>query len=416
MSIIGSTFETTFATYTVERVLGEGGSGRVLAVTDEKGSPYALKALAAERVSKDKVRRFRNELAFCERDNHSAILRVLDYGFVENGGQKIPFYIMPRYSSTLRSHLAAGLSPDQSLRTFTRILDGVEAAHLKQVWHRDLKPENLLSDGDPTKLVVADFGIAHFDEDLLATAVETRDDARLANFVYAAPEQKQRNGKVDARADIFAMGMILVELFTREVPHAKGHKTISSVAPNYAFLDGIADEMLRQAPESRPQTIAKIKEQLIGRQLEFVSKQKLDAAKSSVVPESAVPHVPEFSFASFDYRDRRLFITLDAEPPEGWMQFFQNPPGGHTAVMGSGPESFTLNGRTLSVGVPENSVERVVENARDYATKASFGLRQQWARATEKREREERARLQREVAAEEERLRVLARLNRIGAG
>jgi serine/threonine protein kinase len=414
MTIIGSHFETMSTTYTVERVLGEGGAGRVLAVQDEKGSPHALKVLAWERVSKERVKRFRNELAFCERDIHPAIVQVEDYGFVEKDGRKIPFYVMPRYSSTLRAHITNGLAPEQALKTFVRILDGVEAAHLREVWHRDLKPENFLANGDPTKLVVADFGIAHFGEEVLATAIETRDDARLANFVYAAPEQKQRGAKIDARTDIFSLGLILVELFTGEVPHAKGHKTISSTAPAYAYLDGIANQMLSQAAEDRPVTIGRIKEQLIGRELEFVSKQKLDTATKAVVPQSAVPNVPDFSFASFDYRDGRLLITLNAEPPRGWMEIFKNPNTNHSAIIGSGPEAFSLNGRTLSVPVRENSVEAVVHHARDYAAKASAGLRRHLARVAEKRDREERARLAREVAAEEERLRVLARLNKIG--
>jgi eukaryotic-like serine/threonine-protein kinase len=74
------------------------------------------------------------------------------------------------------------------------------------VFHRDLKPENILYDRNADRLVVADFGIAHFEEDQLLTAVETKDRERLANFKYAAPEQGIRGRPVDHRADIFAFG------------------------------------------------------------------------------------------------------------------------------------------------------------------------------------------------------------------
>ena len=68
----------------------------------------------------------------------------------------------------------------------------MEAAHLKKVVHRDLKPENFLYSSSQNRIVVADFGIARFQEEELYTAVETKAEDRLANFQYASPEQRKR--------------------------------------------------------------------------------------------------------------------------------------------------------------------------------------------------------------------------------
>jgi serine/threonine protein kinase len=80
---------------------------------------------------------------------------------------------------------------------FSQLLDGVEAAHLQQVVHRDLKPENVLHDTKSDQLTVADFGIAQFEEEELYTLIETTPNRRLANFQYAAPEQRNRGAAVD---------------------------------------------------------------------------------------------------------------------------------------------------------------------------------------------------------------------------
>ncbi len=69
-------------------------------------------------------------------------------------------------------------------------MKALEFAHNKKVWHRDIKPENILVD-ENDNVVLADFGIAHFCDELLITAVETKAAERLANFQYSAPEQRK---------------------------------------------------------------------------------------------------------------------------------------------------------------------------------------------------------------------------------
>jgi len=98
-------FETSTNTYVASGSIGEGGSGVVYRVTDTDGEDYALKLLRDANAKKRK--RFKNELAFCRRNQHERIVRVLDDGVVLDGQLRLPFYVMPLYGSTLRKLMEA---------------------------------------------------------------------------------------------------------------------------------------------------------------------------------------------------------------------------------------------------------------------------------------------------------------------
>src|SRR5260370_29810380 len=279
-------FETTGDTYTSEGVEGEGGTARVFIVVDSTGNRWALKYLKPEQVTAKRTKRFLNELNFCRDFSHATMAQVIDNGFVVQAGTKCPFYVMPLHASTLRQLLKAGLHPDKILRYLADMLTGVEADHLKGVWHRDLKPENILHDLEKDKLLITDFGIAHFTSEQMFTTVKTRPAEQLANFRYAAPEQRQHGANVDHRADIYALGLILNERFTGQVLQGVGYKLIGQIAPHFAYLDAVVEQMAQQAPENRPGSIDEIKRTLIARGNEFISLQKLDTLQQTVVPSS----------------------------------------------------------------------------------------------------------------------------------
>src|SRR5262249_38541747 len=120
----------------------------------------------------------------------------------------------------------------------------------------------------------------------LYTLVETRPGDRLANFLYAAPEQRSRGQAVTQTADIYALGLMLNEMFTGSVPGGQGYQTIGSVAPNYSYLDDLVTQMIQHDPANRPASIAVIKQELIGRRNDFVTLQQLNALKQQVIPVS----------------------------------------------------------------------------------------------------------------------------------
>ncbi|MFZ5861562.1 MAG: serine/threonine-protein kinase [Nitrospirota bacterium] len=411
-------FETAFDTYSVTAVVGEGGTGRVFAVKDSGGQPFALKCLFPDRVTTLRRKRFKNEVAFCAKFNHANVIKVVDSGVAKWDRINVPFYVMPLYvashqdkplqPTTLRSLMEAGIAHDRVLPLFSQVMAGVEAANLKGVYHRDLKPENILYDAPRDTLIVADFGIAHFEEEELYTAVETRDNERLANFFYAAPEQRSRGQTVDHRADIFALGLILNEMYTRTVPQGTGFPTIASVASAYAYLDGLVEHMRQHAPENRLASLDEIKKQLIGRRSEFVARQELDAKRGEVVPAHSPDVIAPVNVLGLDWRSGALILQLDREPEYMWVDYFQKPRGTYSSTVGLDPHLFKFQGNTATISVQERLAQHAVVEFKKFSDMATRGLQAEVKNVAAKKEAEERRRLQREVEEAEARARIVA--------
>jgi hypothetical protein len=244
-------FETTFHKYQWIGQVDQGFSGVVIEVEDETGARFALKRFRAKLPGSIHVKRFENELNFGARTRHRNIIRVVDSGFEIVEDKKVPFYVMPLYAGTLRKRIKAGLGQEEALRIFRDIAIGLSAAHAEEIWHRDLKPENVLI-ADDGAAVIADFGIAHFVSELQAAAVVTQPSERLANFEYAAPEQRRPGGVVTGAADVYALGLILNEMFTGEVPHGDDYRKIADRDLALSGLDTLVSMMRSQAPKKRP--------------------------------------------------------------------------------------------------------------------------------------------------------------------
>jgi serine/threonine protein kinase len=314
---------------------------------------------------------------------------------------------MPIYPSTLRRLMTEGIPPERVLWLFGRLLDGVEAAHLLGVWHRDLKPENVLYDPQADRVVISDFGIAHFAEPLLQTAVETRTGERLANFQYAAPEQRSR-GAVDRRADIYALGLILNEMFTGEVLQGPGYKGIESVAPGFAYLDPIVERMVRQAPGERPASIEEIKKELVARGNEFIAFQRLSKLKQTVVPSTEVedPFISDpVRLVGLDFDGARLHFKLSQQPNALWVEKFRSM-GSYSFILGKRPEQFDFRGDEALIPADETDAQKLLDLFKGYVETTNKDYRDHVERLHREQEAAERHNLQERIAAEERRLRV----------
>jgi serine/threonine protein kinase len=398
----GSILATTFDHYEVIDSLGAGGSGDVLSAQDSSGAEFAIKLLRPNQPRAKKLR-FKNELAFCATNIHPNIVKVVDRGVIGAGTDEQPFYVMPLYKSTLRRFLASGAPREKALEVFAKMLDGVEAAHLRGIFHRDLKPENILMNPPTDEVVVADFGIAHFEEDNLLTAVETEVGDRLANWEYAAPEQRRRGQQIDHRADIYSLGLMLNELFTGQVPHGADPLAIASMAPEYAYLDDVANAMRQNSPERRPNSIAQIKNMLIARGNDFVQQQKLDALKNTVIPASEIsdPLISSpITLSDVDYRNGQLIFTISRSPNTRWQRHFRNM-GSFSGVVGSGPEYFAFNGNTAIVSATESTAQMVVNHFKNYLQRTNTLYAQDLKTQVEREEYERRQQLQEAIAREE---------------
>jgi serine/threonine protein kinase len=221
--------------YRIVEMIGSGGMGEVYLAEDTNisGRKVALKVVA-EKFSQDRkqVRNFENEARTVSQLNHPNILTVHDFVYVDDTSFIVTEFIE---GETLRKKLQAGpLELSTALKISRQIASALAAAHAKGIVHRDIKPENVIVN-DSGHVKVLDFGIAKLaegrtpDDELDRTGTsheETASGFGTAN--YMSPEQV-RGQDVDARTDIWSLGVCLHETLTGTPPF-KGEKPIDTFA------------------------------------------------------------------------------------------------------------------------------------------------------------------------------------------
>ena len=194
--------------------VGTGASARVYVAEDVRlGRRVAVKLLHTGLADDEGfLRRFRAEARAAAALTHPNIVRVYDWGEDDDG----PFLVLELFGGgSLRDLLDAGhlLTPSQALVVGLEAARGLDYAHRRGLVHRDIKPANLLFD-EEGRACIADFGIARA---LAEAAVTEPSGALMGTARYAAPEQA-RGISLDGRADVYALGLVLIEAVTGEVP------------------------------------------------------------------------------------------------------------------------------------------------------------------------------------------------------
>jgi predicted Ser/Thr protein kinase len=242
---------TVIGTYTIVRELGRGGMGRVYLASDSRlNRTVALKALAPHLTRDPRQRdRLRREARAAAALTHPGICTV--YALEEIDGE---LYIAAEFvdGHTLRAEIAAKRPApiDDVLRTARALASALASAHAHHVVHRDLKPENVMRTADGG-VKILDFGLAR------AGAVPqdpkvTQTGVVVGTPAYMAPEQRHL-GPIDARADVFAFGVLLYE-------YACGEHPVRAVAPLVVPepLATVIGRCLREAPAERYASAAEI--------------------------------------------------------------------------------------------------------------------------------------------------------------
>lgn len=231
--------------YTYEGVLGQGGTAEVLKVrSSADGNVYALKQIKKDDQSARRNERFRKEIAFgmAARNDHVVGIHA------QFEDPKYFYYTMDLYPKNLRQIIKETFDHRVLLDYLSQLCDGLAYVHGQDIVHRDIKPENILVDSEKQRLVLADFGIAHFKGSLL-----TQKDELLANRNYQAPEQMVKNSANDIGkpADIFALGLIITEVFTKQNSRGARHRLVGDVYPFLSNLDLLVERMMLQDESKR---------------------------------------------------------------------------------------------------------------------------------------------------------------------
>jgi serine/threonine protein kinase/tetratricopeptide (TPR) repeat protein len=266
----------TVSHYKVVSRLGSGGMGVVYRAEDVRlGRPVALKFLPPEH-ARDPVAaaRLQREARAASALNHPNICTIYDVG--EHDGQH--FIAMELVEGETLAEAIAGrpMEVERALAIAAQIADALGAAHARGIVHRDLKPANIIVTASGHAKIL-DFGLArHQDHAADVTAARlTGTGTALGTVAYMSPEQA-RGLDVDARSDIFSLGLVLYEMFTGRAAFAGGttavifdailnrdvappRTRVSSLPPAF---DALVSRMLAKDPVSRPQQASAVSGEL----------------------------------------------------------------------------------------------------------------------------------------------------------
>ena len=216
--------------YRLLRRVGRGGMGEVY-LAERVGGDFAqrvaLKLLRRGVDTEDVIRRFVQERSILARLEHPGIARLIDGGVA---GEGLPYLVMEYVegeplTAFARSH---ALDVDARLRLLMSVCEAVDFAHRRLIVHRDLKPSNVLVATDGS-VKLLDFGIAKLldadtdDERLTGTGI------RVLSPAYAAPEQFLGE-PIGTATDVYALGVLLYELLTDELPHQRNSRSFDVLA------------------------------------------------------------------------------------------------------------------------------------------------------------------------------------------
>ncbi len=216
--------------------------------------------------------------------------------------------------------------------------------------------------------IITDFGIAHFQETDLVAPVETSHVDRLANFQYAAPEQRRKGGNADHRADIFALGLILNELFTLTVPQGTDFRKVASIDESIDYLDKIIDKMIANDPEKRYQAIEKIKIDLIRERQLKIELQSYDALKKKVIPSAELSHPliqSPVKILACDHTGAELIVELNHDIPEEWIHAFYSR-GAKSYSSWHNPEMVAFHGNKIVMRTPIDHADEAVRYVKEW--------------------------------------------------
>jgi predicted Ser/Thr protein kinase len=239
--------------YRIIALLGKGGMGEVYRADDlTLGQGVAMKFLPDDAASDEALLdRFRNEVRTARKVSHPNVCRVYDVGEVEGQTFFTMEYVDGEDLSSLLRRIGR-LPPDKAVEIARQLCAGLAAAHAKGVLHRDLKPANIMLDGRG-QVVITDFGLAGVADQIRGAEI------RSGTPAYMSPEQIAGT-EVTMRSDIYALGLVLYEVFTgkrafaeqKAGAHGFADRTPSRPSSVVKDLDPIVEKVILRCLETEP--------------------------------------------------------------------------------------------------------------------------------------------------------------------
>ncbi|MEQ8764243.1 MAG: serine/threonine-protein kinase [Planctomycetota bacterium] len=247
----------TLGGYRIDRPLAKGGMGRVyrghqLSLERE----VAIKVLPTELAeNRQIVHRFQREIRTLSTLSHPNIVSIFDGGYDRE--HQLYYYVMELIDGvTLREIIQQrALRPEEALALVPPICEALAYAHERGLVHRDIKPANLLLDKQG-RVKIADFGLSRL--------LDEKDDQRITNtqqvmgtLEYMAPEQREGAKRVDHRADIYSLGVVIYEMLTGELPIGRFDPPSRKVQIDIR-LDEVVLRVLEKDPARRYQQVEEL--------------------------------------------------------------------------------------------------------------------------------------------------------------
>jgi len=223
--------------FRIERLLGAGAMGAVYAIRHElTRHRRALKLLHADaRAVPEIVQRFLNEASAAGRAGSPHLVETFDAGVLPSGEPYVVMELLDGETLTALLEREGPLGVDKAAELLGQAAEGMAAAHTAGIIHRDLKPDNLFvthGSGHPF-VKILDFGVSKFASDSGAQLTQTRAGVMYGSPAYMSPEQLMGRLDVDARTDVFGLGVVLFQVLTGKLPfdaptiHALSVKVLS---------------------------------------------------------------------------------------------------------------------------------------------------------------------------------------------
>ena len=300
--------------YRLVRKLGEGGMGLVFeAEQDSPRRRVALKVLRPSSGLDSTLARFRHEAQVLGLLQHEGIAQIYEAGTFDLGQGEQPFFAMELVQGSTLLEWGRDRSRDERLRVIVKICEAVHYAHQKGVVHRDLKPDNILvtAAGQPK---ILDFGVARAtNADLMLTTMHTDAGQLVGTVAYMSPEQASgETAELDARSDIYTLGVLLFELLAGRLPHEvsgrpipEAVRTIQEEDPTRlrsldSTLRGDLDTIVGHALEREPQRRYPSAEALGADVTRYLAHEPIQARPASAV----------YQISKFARRHRGLTLGL----------------------------------------------------------------------------------------------------------